>query len=113
MLFKDILSRQEEGNLLSFEDKMVGYIGEFLGAKDGKNNRKVGLMLMAAAGVFLTLGNVLVQFIYEKTIGISSFEVLFARSLIQLVFCIFFWLFGKFICMVKVNRISFYCVQWD
>eukprot|EP00794_Sanderia_malayensis_P009567 gene9567-10556_t len=62
-----------------------------------KTNPKVlGLGLMAAAGCFLTIGNVVVQYTHKKwPANVSTFEVLFIRSLIQLVFIVGFMVYGK------------------
>ena len=81
---------------IGFEDKMVGIIGNMIGT-DNKHQKVLALVLMAAAGLFLTLGNSLVQFIYMKNPGlhVSSFEVLFIRSLVQLVFTVIFMVHGK------------------
>ena len=58
--------------------------------------RILGLGLMAGAGCFLTIGNVVVQYTHKKWAkSISTFEVLFIRSLIQLVFIAAFMVYGK------------------
>jgi len=60
------------------------------------NPRVLGLGLMAGAGCFLTVGNVIVQYAHKKwASSISTFEILFIRSLIQLLFIIAFMVYGK------------------
>ena len=60
------------------------------------NPRILGLGLMAGAGCFLTIGNVIVQYAHKKWGGnVSTFEILFIRSLIQLVFIVAFIAYGK------------------
>ena len=60
------------------------------------NPRLLGLGLMAGAGCFLTIGNVIVQYAHKKWgENISTFEILFIRSLIQLVFIVAFMGYGK------------------
>ena len=81
---------------VNFQDKMAGLIGSIVGP-DGKNQKVLAIVLMATAGLFLTLGNSLVQYVYMKNPGlhISSFQVLFVRSMIQLFFTIIFMIHGK------------------
>ena len=81
---------------VSFQEKMVGIIGSIIGP-DNKNQKVLAIALMASAGLFLTLGNSLVQYIYMKNLDvhISSFQVLFVRSMIQLFFTVLFMLHGK------------------
>ena len=58
--------------------------------------RLLGLGLMAGGGCFLTIGNVIVQFAHNKWgKSISTFEILFIRSLIQLLFIVAFIVYGK------------------
>ena len=79
----------------TFEEKMVAIFSNLVGRKT-KNQRILGLLLMATAGVFLTLGNSLVQYVYKRSKSkISSFEVLFIRSFIQAVFTLMFMIYGK------------------
>lgn len=64
--------------------------------KSKKNSKVLGLGLMASAGCFLTIGNVVVQYTHKKwPKKISTFEVLFVRSLIQLLFITAFMIYGK------------------
>ena len=54
------------------------------------------LGLMAAAGCFLTIGNVIVQYANQrKESSISTYEILFIRSLLQVVFVVAFMVYGK------------------
>lgn len=80
---------------ISFENKMASLFSEMVG--DSKKNQKVlAVILMASAGLFLTLGNSLVRYVYKKNKSmISSFEVLFIRSLIQAFFTVIFMIRGK------------------
>lgn len=60
------------------------------------NPKILGLGLMAGAGCFLTIGNVIVQYAHKKWgKNISTFEILFIRSLIQTVFIVAFMVYGK------------------
>lgn len=60
------------------------------------NPRVLGLGLMAGAGCFLTIGNVIVQYAHKKMgKSISTFEILFIRSLIQMLFIVAFMVYGK------------------
>ena len=60
------------------------------------NPRILGLGLMAGAGCFLTIGNVIVQYTHKKWPSkVSTFEVLFIRSLIQSLFIVAFMIYGK------------------
>lgn len=81
---------------VNFQDKMAGLIGNIIGP-DSKNQKVLAIVLMATAGLFLTLGNSLVQFVYMKNPGIhiSSFQVLFVRSMIQLFFTVIFMIHSK------------------
>ena len=81
---------------VSFEDKMVGLLNNVIGS-ESKNQKVLGIILMAAAGLFLTLGNSLVQFVYMENpdVHISSFQTLFVRSLVQLFFTVLFMIYGK------------------
>ena len=78
---------------VSFTGNMLGVLSDM----KQKNQKCLGLLLMGSAGLFLTLGNSLVQFVYDKnpTLHISSFEVLFVRSLIQLLFTLILMIYGK------------------
>ena len=78
---------------VSFTGNMLGVLSDM----KQKNQKCLGLLLMGSAGLFLTLGNTLVQFVYDKnpTLHISSFEVLFVRSLIQLLFTLILMIYGK------------------
>lgn len=81
---------------ITFEDKMVSFLSNIVVGNSAKNQRTLGLMLMAAAGVFLTLGNSLVQYVYQKShVNLSSFQVLFVRSVIQAIFTLAFMIYGK------------------
>ena len=54
------------------------------------------LGLMAAAGCFLTIGNVIVQYANQrKESSISTYEILFIRSLLQVVLVVAFMVYGK------------------
>ena len=66
---------------------MVNLIRRFYGNKSKGRQKIFGIVLMATAGIFLALGNSLVQYIFDKNPGIhiSSFQVLFIRSSIQFV----------------------------
>ena len=81
---------------VNFQEKMVGIIGNIVGS-DSKNQKVLAIVLMATAGLFLTLGNSLVQYVYMKNpdFHISSFQVLFVRSMIQLFFTVIFMIHGK------------------
>jgi len=81
---------------VSFEDKMVGLLSNVIGS-ESKHQKVLGIILMAAAGLFLTLGNSLVQLVYMKNqaVHISSFQTLFVRSLVQLFFTLMFMIYGK------------------
>ena len=60
------------------------------------NPRILGLGLMAGAGCFLTIGNVIVQYAHKRWANsMSTFEILFIRSLIQLLFITAFMVYGK------------------
>ncbi|XP_065059490.1 solute carrier family 35 member G1-like [Rhopilema esculentum] len=60
------------------------------------NPRILGLGLMAGAGCFLTIGNVIVQYTHKKWPSkVSTFEVLFIRSFIQTLFIVAFMTYGK------------------
>ncbi len=64
--------------------------------KPKRNPKVIGLGLMAAAGCFLTVGNVVVQFCHKKWAkSVSTFEVLFLRSIIQLFFISGFMIYGR------------------
>ena len=67
---------------------MPGFTSKSLSAQ--KNQRSTGFCLMAGAGLFLTIGNVLVQFIYQEYKTLSLFEMLLFRSAFQLLFSIVF-----------------------
>ena len=95
LFLTNLFHEEHRVEFLTFEDKMLGFISKLLGAENGKNQRTIGLGLMAAAGLFLTLGNVLVQFVYLEYKALSSYEILFTRSLIQLLFCIVFMVSRK------------------
>ncbi|XP_065670949.1 solute carrier family 35 member G1 [Hydra vulgaris] len=69
---------------------MFQFFSKIFLTEDGLNQRTVGLALMAAAGLFLTLGNVLVQYIYHIYKDLSTYEMLLLRSFIQLLFSIVF-----------------------
>ena len=62
----------------------------------GKTKRFQGLLLMALAGLYLTLANCLVQLVYLKTRrGISSYMMLFCRSLVILLLNFVFMIVGR------------------
>ena len=64
--------------------------------KSAKSSRLLGLGLMAGAGMFLTVGNCVVQYTHKKWPNrVTTFEVLLIRSLIQLFFTIIFMIYGK------------------
>jgi len=93
--FRDIFSGEDD--VLSPKITFEGRMFDLLSGLKEKNQRLLGLLLMSGAGLFLTLGNCLVQYVYKKNekIKISSYEILFVRSVIQAFFTVILMVYGK------------------
>ena len=76
---------------------MVNLIRSFIANKDDRSRKIFCILLMASAGIFLSLGNSMVQFIFDKNtdIYISPYQVLFTRSLIQAILTVMLMLYNN------------------
>ena len=80
---------------ISCEEKMMSLFADMIG-NNRKKHKCLGLILMFGAGIFLTLGNSLFQFIeMEAPAHISSSEMLIIRCVVQLLFSIAFMVYGN------------------